>query len=42
MTQEVESLIQSHIRPIPRIEIGQALMNTGLIGSMIDIRRNCI
>lgn len=36
-TQEVESLIQSHIRPIPRIEIGQALMNTGLIGSMIDI-----
>ena len=36
-TQEVDSLIQSLIRPIPRIEEGQVLMNTGLIGAMIDI-----
>ena len=36
-TQEVESLIQSHIKPIPRIYEGQALMNTGLIGAMMDI-----
>ena len=36
-TQEVESLIQSHIKPMPRIEEGQALMNTGLIGAMMDI-----
>ena len=36
-TQEVDSLIQSHIKPMPRIEEGQALMNTGLIGAMMDI-----
>ena len=36
-TQEVESLVQSHIKPIPRIDEGQALMNTGLIGAMMDI-----
>ena len=36
-TQEVESLIQSHIKPMPRIDEGQALMNTGLIGAMMDI-----
>ena len=36
-TQEVESLIQSHIKPMPRIEEGQALMNTELIGAMMDI-----
>ena len=36
-TPEVESLIQSHIKPIPRIDEGQALMKTGLIGAMMDI-----
>ena len=36
-TPEVQSLIQSHIKPMPRIEEGQALMNTGLIGAMMDI-----
>ena len=36
-TQEVESLIQSHIKPMPRIDEGQALMYTGLIGAMMDI-----
>ena len=36
-TPEVESLIQSHIKPFPRIDEGQALMNTGLIGAMMDI-----
>ena len=36
-TQVVESLIQSHIKPMPQIEEGQALMNTGLIGAMMDI-----
>ena len=36
-TQEVDSLIESHIKPMPRIEEGQALMNTGLIGAMMDI-----
>ena len=36
-TPEVESLIQSHIKPIPRIEEGQALMNTGIVGAMMDI-----
>ena len=36
-TQEVDSLIQSHIKPMPRIEEGQALMNTGIVGAMMDI-----
>ena len=36
-TQEVDSLVQSHIKPNPRIDEGQALMNTGLIGAMMDI-----
>ena len=36
-TQEVDSLIQSHIKPIPRIDEGQALMNTGIVGAMMDI-----
>ena len=36
-TQEVDSLIESHIKPMPRIDEGQALMNTGLIGAMMDI-----
>ena len=36
-TQEVESLIQSHIKPMPRIEEGQVLMNTGIVGAMMDI-----
>ena len=36
-TQEVESLIQSHIKPMPRMEEGQALMNTGIVGAMMDI-----
>ena len=36
-TQEVESLIQSHIKPMPRIEEGQDLMNTGMVGAMMDI-----
>ena len=36
-TQEVDSLIESHIKPMPRIEEGQVLMNTELIGAMMDI-----
>ena len=36
-TPEVQSLIRSHIKPMPRIDEGQALMNTGLIGAMMDI-----
>lgn len=36
-TPEVQSLIQSHKKPIPRIEAGIALMNTGLVSSMMDI-----
>lgn len=36
-TQEVESLIQSHIKPIPPIDEGQALMHTGIVGAMMDI-----
>ena len=36
-TPEVEYLIHSHIKPIPQIETGQALMNTGLVGAMMDI-----
>ena len=36
-TPEVESLIQSHIKPLPRIEAGQALMKTGQAGAMMDI-----
>ena len=36
-TPEVESLIQSHIKPIPRLETGLALMNTGLVSAMMDI-----
>ena len=34
---EIDSLISSHIKPTPRIEYGQALMNTGLVGAMMDI-----
>lgn len=36
-TPEVESLIQSHIRPTPRLLEGQALMSTSAIGAMMDI-----
>ena len=36
-TPEVKPLIQSHIKPMPRIEEGQALMNTGILGAMMDI-----
>ena len=34
---EVQSLIQSHIRPMPRLAEGAALMRTGLVGAMMDI-----
>ena len=34
---EVKSLIESHIKPIPRIKEGQALMSTGMLGAMMDI-----
>lgn len=37
MTPEVSSLISSHMRPMPRLTEGQALMSTGLIGAMMDI-----
>lgn len=36
-TPEVVSLIQSHVRPTPRIREGQALMSTGRVGAMMDI-----
>ena len=36
-TPQVESLIQSHNKPVPQIEAGQALMKTGLVGAMMDI-----
>ena len=34
---QVLSLIQSHHKPVPQIETGQALMKTGLVGAMMDI-----
>lgn len=36
-TPEVRSLIQSHFKPVPRIQEGQALMKTGQVGAMMDI-----
>lgn len=36
-TPQVESLIRRHMKPVPRIKEGQALMNTGLTGAMIDV-----
>ena len=36
-TPEVESLIQCHIKPMPRIDEGQSLLNTGIVGAMMDI-----
>jgi thiamine-monophosphate kinase len=36
-TQEIVSLIESHIRPMPRITEGEALMKTGLVSAMMDI-----
>ena len=36
-TPEVESLIQSHLKPMPRLSEGAALMRTGLVGAMMDI-----
>lgn len=36
-TPEVESLILCHMKPVPRIEAGQALMRTGSVSSMMDI-----
>ena len=36
-TTEVKSLIVSHIKPSPRIKEGQVLMNTGMVGAMMDI-----
>lgn len=36
-TPEVESLIQSHLKPMPRLAEGAALMKTGLVGAMMDI-----
>jgi thiamine-monophosphate kinase len=37
MTPAVTSLINSHMKPTPRLREGYALMNTGLIGAMMDI-----
>lgn len=34
---DVEYLIGRHLRPVPRIEEGQALLATGLVGAMMDI-----
>ncbi len=36
-TPEIVSLIESHIRPMPRLSEGAALMRTGLVGAMMDI-----
>lgn len=36
-TPVVTSLISSHIKPTPRLHEGYALMNTGLIGAMMDV-----
>ena len=36
-TSRVEALIHSHLKPAPRIEAGQTLMKTGLVGAMMDI-----
>ena len=36
-TPAVTSLINSHMRPTPKLQEGYALMNTGLIGAMMDI-----
>ena len=36
-SQEIVSLIHSHIKPEPRLYEGQALMKTGLVGAMMDI-----
>ena len=36
-TQEVECLYRCHMKPVPRIEVGQALLKTGLVSSMMDI-----
>ena len=36
-TPEIVSLIGSHIKPMPRLAEGAALMRTGLVGAMMDI-----
>ena len=36
-TADVLSLIHSHLKPMPRILEGKALMKTGLVGAMMDI-----
>ena len=37
MTPEVSSLISSHMKPMPRLSEGQALLETGLVGAMMDV-----
>lgn len=37
MTPEVSSLISSHMKPMPRLSEGQALLETGLTGAMMDV-----
>ena len=36
-TEAVDYLIRRHLRPEPRISEGQKLLNTGLVGAMMDI-----
>ena len=36
-TPEIMSLIECHIKPMPRLAEGAALMRTGLVGAMMDI-----
>lgn len=36
-TPEVKALIECHMKPVPRIKEGQALMKTGSVGAMMDI-----
>lgn len=37
MTPEVSSLITSHMKPMPRLTEGQALLESGLVGAMMDV-----
>lgn len=36
-TPGVESLILSHLKPMPRLKEGHALMKTGVVGAMMDV-----
>lgn len=36
-TEAVEELIKRHLRPMPRVEEGQKLLETGMVGAMMDL-----